>query len=365
MKMDQQDYLSVSRLAADPMFQLSTAGQELFHSNFLYWLARERPAESHPIWDLLTVDAPASGDLVEVSREWKHVDLFIDSGVARRQLVLENKVLAVPDSSQLKRYFAEVSSHPRVKPDVVSWILLSLLPPSFDVPEPWRSVTYDDLLPPMEETARNLRDDLGSGLVAAYRGLLEKLLAVRDEFDPALSLDEPMTLDMSLRSRLREARILPLVEKMRMSRLAQNITAGLQETTSADHASIEVGLSNTHGLISWFTPGPRGRQFGWQVQSGQFRLVVVTGPKESVSRRGARLKREALVQREHLAYFDFEVPADLQGTLSGYSGKKEWLGYEPDFVYQYRPLTATTTWRQCADVCLHFSTRAVARAKTG
>jgi alpha-beta hydrolase superfamily lysophospholipase len=36
----------VARLGADPMYQLSTAGQERFHTNMLYWLATRRPAES-------------------------------------------------------------------------------------------------------------------------------------------------------------------------------------------------------------------------------------------------------------------------------------------------------------------------------
>ncbi len=30
-----------TELAATPMFQLSTSGSELFHSNFLYWLFHE------------------------------------------------------------------------------------------------------------------------------------------------------------------------------------------------------------------------------------------------------------------------------------------------------------------------------------
>lgn len=47
-----------AELGADPWYQLSTAGQERFHTNLLYRLVVNRPGESRPVWELLGVDAP-------------------------------------------------------------------------------------------------------------------------------------------------------------------------------------------------------------------------------------------------------------------------------------------------------------------
>lgn len=58
----QSTWGAAAGLAADPLFQLSTAGQELFHTNMLFWLATEHPAESRPVWDLLGVDAPTGAE---------------------------------------------------------------------------------------------------------------------------------------------------------------------------------------------------------------------------------------------------------------------------------------------------------------
>src|SRR4051794_26469254 len=90
------------RLIADPLYQLSTAGQELFHTNMLYWLAGQRPRESSAVWTTLGAEPPMVGEYQPlIRREWQHVDLYVDCGLGRRKLVLENKILAIPTSAQL------------------------------------------------------------------------------------------------------------------------------------------------------------------------------------------------------------------------------------------------------------------------
>ena len=84
----------VEDLATDPLYQLSTAGQELFHSNMLFWLASQRPDQSAPVWHLLDVDAPLKNgpdSAGPIRREWHNIDLYVDSGMAGRKLVLEHK----------------------------------------------------------------------------------------------------------------------------------------------------------------------------------------------------------------------------------------------------------------------------------
>ena len=81
----------ITALGSDLMYQLSTAGQELFHSNMLYWLATEAPVESAPIWDLFDFGEPD-----RAIREYQKVDLRVVSETS--SLFLENKVMALPDA---------------------------------------------------------------------------------------------------------------------------------------------------------------------------------------------------------------------------------------------------------------------------
>jgi hypothetical protein len=45
----------------------------------------------------------------------------------------------------------------------------------------------------------------------------------------------------------------------------------------------------------------------------------------------------------------------VAGLPTTYSGRKAWLGYEPDFVYQYATINPGTTWRKFIDLAVHFS----------
>ena len=62
----------IDSLGSDLMYQLSTAGQELFHSNMLYWLATQAPEESKAIWALFGLEEPTAA-----VREYQKVDLWV------------------------------------------------------------------------------------------------------------------------------------------------------------------------------------------------------------------------------------------------------------------------------------------------
>jgi hypothetical protein len=345
---------AVRALVADPWYQLSTAGQELFHTNMLYWLALQRPEQSRPVWEALGLGSPVHVEHAPiVRREWQHIDLFIDSGLGCQKLVLENKVLAIPTSKQLVNYRAKLLNLKHFKDDATSWVMLSLLAPTFQLPEPWRPVGYDDLLPAFESTAANLEGD-DAQLVAGYTRLVGRLVNLRDAFDPLQDLDAPMFLDAADSEPLQTGRVSPLICKMQMSRCAEQIAASLEERLDAPIAEVSAGLTNTQGLVQWFTPGPKGRYFGWQAQGHQVRLVGIASKRDPKKRE----QRERVIEESHLDYFDFTVPPGLEGLLTPYTGKKPWLGYEPDFVYRYQTLRPEVTWRQFIDLAVWFSEQA-------
>lgn len=96
--MDATETDVVALLAADPLYQLSTAGQELFHTNMLYWLIKTDPAAVRPLMrDVFRIVPPQVGvHHTVVERERHHWDLFVDSGMGCGKLVLENKLHSLP-----------------------------------------------------------------------------------------------------------------------------------------------------------------------------------------------------------------------------------------------------------------------------
>ena len=347
--------LAVKALARLPLFQLSTAGMELFHTNMLYWLATERPDESIAVWNAfglpgLRIDPQSSF----IRREWRHIDLVVSPGDGQPALVLENKIGAIPGPAQLDRYLAGLRPiRLSFELDATRFVLLTLTPPSFALPELWRSVTYRDLLPALRETANRLTG-ADASLVEAYADMVDRLDAVAAVYDPALDLDAPIALSADEWHRLNESRLLSLVEKMRAGRFAE-IATNLLTTELGEVGPVESGFSNGSAIYQWFVSLTGGRRIGWQIQGAQFRLAVIAG--EGDPRVNAGL--EALVTELYEPYFDFTLPDNLFGALGRYRGKRQWLGYKPSFVYRYEELTPEISWRDLLNLVTWFSRRAL------
>lgn len=335
-------------LGSQPLFILSTAGQELFHTNFLYWLAREHAeGAAEPVFKALGMPSTTNGQQSAnvVRREYHHVDLYFNAGNGSYKLVLENKVAALVDPAQLQRYAD------KFKPLIGNYLdsvytLLSLMPVA-RVPEPWRIVYYDDLVEPLRLAASLVETDFERQLVEHYAELVHGLLTLRDAVRPS-TFDTPWLLSASDRLALQELRVLPLVEKLRGVMLAQLI----RDDLNRPDLELEVGLSNSIGLVSYYSrPLARGHQVGWQLQGDQFRLAAATRLDTRYSGRGKRQAREDFVATEYADHFNFDALPDCAPYLGAHRARKEWLGYNPDFVYRYRPIVNDTSWEQVVALC--------------
>ena len=327
-------------LGGDPLFLLSTAGQELFHSNMLAWLAKYHPEESEPVFQALGLASSLNGQLTAsvVRREHRHIDLYFDPGMGAERLILENKVLAIPRRQQLDEYAARFADpHPKV------FTLLTLIPAWAEhVPPPWTVVRYDDLVEPLRITASRLTG-FDQALVERYASLVAGLIQVRDAVRPDSGL-EPWLLDEATRSALRELRVLPLVEKMRCELLARQL-----KEVEGD-LRLDINLTNSVGSVTYFhTPLASGHQLGWQVQGQQFRLAAVTGADKRLHGPSKQAKRLETVATAYRDYFDF---AALNSNMLGADrSRKDWLGFNPNFVYQYRPIQTGATWDDLVSLC--------------
>ena len=106
----------VDKLKESPLFNLSLASKELFHSNFLYWLSRYK-------WDVFVsvmsqlANQKNNFDWVKdkcmVFREKNNFDLSVWKN-NKVVFVLENKVKSIPYENQLNKYTTESEGVVRV-----------------------------------------------------------------------------------------------------------------------------------------------------------------------------------------------------------------------------------------------------------
>lgn len=110
-----------NELAISPMFNLSMASKELFHSNLLYWLAVAYRNQFKEIMRKLDAKVDSWSDNWKCHREKYHFDLLItDEQEEQFYLVIENKVKSIPHTDQLDDYKEKSHLHN------LEWMLLSL-----------------------------------------------------------------------------------------------------------------------------------------------------------------------------------------------------------------------------------------------
>lgn len=105
------DNSTLDELKDSPLFAISLASKELAHSNFWKWLLDIPDSEGrHPFIKVFKPDFYERGKectSLEVEREKYNFDLYItykDEKGRSRSIVIENKIKAIADKSQLIRY---------------------------------------------------------------------------------------------------------------------------------------------------------------------------------------------------------------------------------------------------------------------
>lgn len=132
-------------LIKSPLFNLSMASKELFHSNMLYWISVKYPQPFLKILNYLGIDTSSwEGKKWVVYREKNHFDLSVYAKNGNNEeclLIVENKVKSIPQMYQLEKYLTK-------KTDKTQLLLLSLCTEfcqKSDIQEKWKIASYSDL----------------------------------------------------------------------------------------------------------------------------------------------------------------------------------------------------------------------------
>ena len=333
----------IRRLNDEPLTHLMLGHRELFHSNLLAWFFRRIPEAADQVFGSMTEDSSVQTESTRaVQREKNKLDLLF-RWPGRRPLVIENKVLSLPDEDQLEEYAAKVTAGGE---SPALW-LLSLTDPSWPDDRKalgngeWRWLGYKELA---DRIRSSLAPDDRSYAAETMRhyadvvDLLCDLVASVVVNDP----NETVSLPADVRKALGDDRLTSTMGKLRARSVAQRISQALDAAGFAE-TLIESGLTNSLPLLSWFhaigrAPGARA---GWQLQGDQFRLATITPHLGGVSAAERQARYDFAKANEDL--FDFGYLDEILGTggsatqpLPRPGNTKGFNRFDPDFVYRYK-----------------------------
>lgn len=138
-----EDFVN-EELSSSPIFNLSMASKELFHSNLLFWLSLKHKSCFINILEKMGVDTKKWQNSWRSYREKNNYDLCIyDTSKNSISFILENKVKSIPRKDQLDKYSEETRS--LNKEDKILLTLTTDFPNKDEIEKTWTIKSYEDL----------------------------------------------------------------------------------------------------------------------------------------------------------------------------------------------------------------------------
>ena len=282
-------------LKDSPLFNLSLADKELFHSNFLAWLSEKsetRPLFIHCIKQLskqkigLWVnDFEQNPGSYIIKREFNNFDLCILKRVNQSNkngkpkgelllpvLVLENKNKSIPDQKQLQEYEGKVRKiyGAQYNPNCITYILLSLatiFPDKTKISQQgiWSICSYDQLANALSSALSSFPtiNPYYNQLIIDYKTFISNLHRVSCEW---LNIDTYRIPDDEW-EQLKECRIHDICDKIRCCKF-------ISEFEKMYSIKLTQFYSQGAGFYWWKDLG-NGISIQIQIQNGQYRHAII------------------------------------------------------------------------------------------
>ncbi len=344
---------AVVALEKSPLFNLSLASKELFHSNFLEWLMKTdsmRDVAAALLREFAGGIDLNLDTLEKPKREDNNFDLTLkvkNYNGKQYQIVVENKVKSLPSREQLDKYSAKLAKKPTHVDETIA-VLLSLTSSDFfehgskcyspkEGPS-WKFFSYSKLLEVLG--SYKSEDPYHDGLLTDYRkfirGLIDLQTAIHDTFQcypEALinPFDWPQKKEGSIYSQLKEIRMHDVFEKWRMRHLKEE----LEKCFDSDELDFEVGFSRGSGILN-ILPKDRENKMFYCVscQTKQLRQVLVKPD-------GLKIKddifKKAQADLEKAAWF--LGPSGKELPQCGKEENNYFCRYGNNFAYRYEALS--------------------------
>lgn len=169
-------------IKASPLFQLSLGSKELFHSNFIAWLAGKYPLLVGQLFAPYLQTKTGDLTITRIEREVKNIDvhLYFANG---QELILENKVKSIPYIEQLEEYSEGHTPNQ-------NFLLLTLTRPEFTKTRTipvldtfWHTMSYHDLANGLQSLVTNIEDQYNKFIVNDYIFFITFISNMLDDVD--------------------------------------------------------------------------------------------------------------------------------------------------------------------------------------
>lgn len=267
-------------LKESPLFQLSLASRELFHSNFIYWLGTFEGKVLKRVV-CTKVDEINSDEwyIEKVLREKNHMDIVIEfkaSPGKEFKVVIENKVKRPPEIAQLNGY-TEKTKEPNLKRLLLTMIPFSKKDEVQAQAAGWSQYAYKDFIKDLKVASSDIEDEYHKSLVKDYckfTGTLAGLLDVHGS-------DTSYFLAGDLRKKLEALRIDDLFKKHQGYRLSVCLRDKLPKA-GVDEKKVKVTdkyfRKDVVCSIRWGNPEKEGERL-IQLDGSAINLAVLAKPE--------------------------------------------------------------------------------------
>lgn len=270
----------IQELKSSPIFNLSLSSRELFHSNFIFWVASIEPKSFREEFSK-ALSVEISGDFMPSHSFREKQNLDIVFSYQDHTVVIENKFKSIATIEQLERY----STLERA--DGAICVLLSLSKPEFFPsvgpwvdPESrvcWHFLSYEDLAKIVSMVAKKTDDRYHAMLMVDYAKVVALIAEIADATCVEPSDDFSFTVnagdsDLAIAE---ELRLSDFYLKRKYELITTLIRAAVTDSDfSDDVAVISHGFTRGQGLTDIKILIADGLYLGVQIQGLQYRKVI-------------------------------------------------------------------------------------------
>jgi len=326
-------------LKNSPLFNLSLGSKELFHSNFLYWLANKYPHDTGRLFSKYLNNGSGDVSISIGEREKENIDLYLNFKNDQK-LFIENKVKSIPYRSQLEQYTKEQNNKNNAQNN--NFLLLSLTQPDFDLTNigggKWHSINYAELGGLLKNLIPKLKTVYEKNIVEDYINFISTLQNIEAAININFNEDKFDFNNGLIHQQLEKIRLADLYLKKKYELIAKELYRRLSEKfpnkvyleiwekagrLMPGFMFINSGMTRAQGLVEVMYTIKKGLCLGVQIQDNNYRKFVF----------GKNSKKIAGLLKNQNKWFNFSnIGSDLE-EYPKRSGK-EFNKYNNEFFYR-------------------------------
>lgn len=339
-----------------PIFYLSLASKELFHSNFINWLSTlpqgiKTLKNIFGVDDLSKFEREKNGIQIEDENKKKltpKADLVGFNSEGKIVIVIENKVKDIPNEIQienLKKSFGEN----------IKYVILSFKEPLFEIKKPVEFISYANVKNVLNQDIGDFQENpYHFELITDYIRLLTNLQNLIDSYKLTGDYDFALNSRKKLLGILTEVKFWENYQRLAGQEFAKRVYDKIKSIGGFEHLRKNLSINHQKATIN-FSFKWKHFEIGIQIENNQFRRFIYGEIKredadklrseslwfDSDWRPNRKVKRQKL--KKEIEYEDGVVKYTYYGS---YDMQKKGL-----FLYQYNPSFTKNCIKSLDEIC--------------